>query len=165
MIRRSLHLATSAVVCLMACILTGSGCSQSAYSFEQPMALGPAPVSVSIEQISSEYKNDPAAADARYLDKILSFGQVTVENVHTYYYSVGAGQPWSLQVEYFTSGNVAFQLLDFKGAQQNVQAGYILILEGMCKGLVKDGHVLVTDCWYKSIQGDIGTVITRAGSY
>ena len=149
----------------MACALMGGGCSATAYSFEPPMALGPAPISVSIEQISSEYKNDPAAADAKYLDKILSVGQVTVESVNSYYYSVGAGQPWSLQVEYFTSGNVAFQLLDFKGGQQNVQVGYILILEGMCKGLVKDGHVQVTDCWYKSIQGDIGATITRAGSY
>jgi hypothetical protein len=129
------------------------------------MVLGPAPISVSIEQISREYKNDPAGADAKYLDKKLSFEQVIVESVHTYYYSVGAGQPWSLSVDYFTSGNVAFQLLDFKGAQQNVQVGYVLMLEGICRGISGGGHVFVMDCWYRSIQGDIGASTTRAGGY
>jgi hypothetical protein len=129
------------------------------------MVLGPPPVIVSIEQLSSEYKNDPAAADTKYLDKKLSFERVTVESVHTYYYSVGAGQPWSVQVDYFTSGNVAFQLLDFKVAQQNVQTGYVLMLEGMCRGISQDGHVLVMDCWYRSISGELGASVTRPGGY
>ncbi len=150
---------------LMISILTAAGCAQQVYSFEPPMVLKSPPVSLTVEQISNDYKNDPVLADTKYLGKKVFFEQVTVESIHTTYNPAGPGLMWTLTLDYFSSGNVSFQLLDFRAAQQYVQVGYILKLEGVCQGLQMNGFVLVHDCWYQSIKGEIGTTPPRVGGY
>lgn len=149
---------------LMFSILTAAGCAQQVYFFEPPMVLKPPPVSLTVEQISNDYKNDPVLADTKYLGKKLLFDEVVVDGIHTIYNSPGAAMPFTLTIDYFTVGNVSFQLLDFLGALQNVQVGYVLRLEGTCRGLV-GGFVRVNECWYQSIKGDLGTGQTRIGGY
>ena len=153
-----------AFLCLMASTLTSAGCSNKAYLFPPPLTLTPGPISVTIEQISNEYRVDPVGADNKYLGKKLLFDQVVVDGIHTIYNSPGAAMPFTLTIDYFTVGNVSFQLLDFLGALQNVQVGYVLRLEGTCRGLV-GGFVRVNECWYQSIKGDLGTGQTRIGGY
>ena len=152
-------------LCLIAGVFTGAGCVRKPYLFPQPLSLEPGPINVTIELISNDYKNDPVGADAKYLGKTLFFDQVTVESIHTTYNPAGPGLMWALTLDYFTSGNVSFQLLDFRVAQQYVQVGYILKLVGVCQGLKMNGFVHVHDCWCQSIRGEIGTTPPRVGGY
>jgi hypothetical protein len=164
MAKRLLRSATGAIICLClaAIVLMPLACSQQSYSFDPPMALRQAPSSVTVEQISNDYKNDPIGANAKYLGKSLSFDSVVVENIHAVFFG---GNVYSLTLDYFTSGNVSFQLFDFKDAQQRIQPGYILKLEGICQGISEGGYIRINDCWYQSIQGDMGTGAPRVGGY
>jgi hypothetical protein len=151
-------------LCLMVSALTTAGCAHKESDFMEPLILSPPPITITVEQIVNEYGVDPILADAKYFGKKLLFNEVVVDGIHTMYNNPGAGMPFTLTIDYFTVGNVSFQLLDFKDAQQYVQAGYVLKLEGFCRGL-NGGFVHINDCWYQSIKGDLGTGQTRIGGY
>jgi hypothetical protein len=121
------------------------------------------PVYTSVEQISNEYKTNSAGADAKYKNKRVVFNPVEVDNVHAYYYQSGGAIAVPM-VDYFSAGIVRFELMDARGVQQRVQVGYILILDGICQGLVGD-MVRVGDCWVGSIQGDLGIGLPAVGQY
>jgi hypothetical protein len=154
-------LSDSIKICIIAffyiiCIaLAGNGCVPDALDFVAPQSLKTPPIAVTVEQISKEYREDPISADIKYLGKELLFEEVVVEEIHRIYNSPGAAMPFTLTVDYFTAGGVSFQILDFAGALQRVQEGYILKLEGTCRGLL-NGRIFVNECWYQSIRGDMG---------
>ena len=164
MARQYIGRATGAIIslCLIAGILSSAGCGHQVYSFPPTMALKPPPLIVNVEQISNDYKNDPTAADVKYLGKKLLFENLTVENIHTTFFG---GNVYSLTLDYFVAGNVSFQLLDYKEAQQRIQPGYKLRLEGVCQGISEGGYIRINDCWYQSIQGDMGSEAPRVGGY
>jgi len=141
------------VLILLVFIFQGVGCTQK--GFVHPNAIiFEYPLSVSIEQISNEYKLDPVKADAKYKDRRLVFNSIEVDEVHTIYYQSG-GAIAAPMVDYFRADMVRFELLDAKGVQQRVQTGYILNLDGICQGLV-GSLVRVSDCWVGSVKGDLG---------
>lgn len=86
-----------------------------------------------------------------------------MESVHSTYFG-GGNAAWRPTIDYFTAGNVRFQLLDYSGSQQNVRVSYVLKLEGWCRGL-EAGTVRVNDCWYECLKGDMAPSTTRAGGY
>ena len=150
------------VLILLMCTFQGAGCTQNTFVHPNPIILE-YPLYVSIEQISNEYKLDPAKADAKYKGKRLVFSAVEVDEVHTIYYQSG-GAIAAPMVDYFSAGMVRFELLDSRGAQQHVQAGYILNLDGICQGLV-GSLVRVSDCWVGSVKGDLGIGLPAFGQY
>lgn len=141
------------VLILLACIFQGTACMQKAFVHPDAIVFE-YPLSVSIEQLSNEYKLDPVKADARYKGRRLVFNAIEIQEVHTIYYQSG-GAIAAAMVDYFSAGMVRFQLLDYRGAQQRVQAGYVVNLDGICQGLV-GSMVLVGDCWIGSVKGDLG---------
>jgi hypothetical protein len=132
-----------------------AACSSKAFDVVEPVVLRPPPIEVTVEQLSREFRNDPVTADTKYTGKKLLFNEVVVDGIHTIYNSLGAGMAFRLTTDYFTSGDVSFQLYDFSGALQRVQVGYVLKLEGTCQGLL-NGSIRVSDCWYQSIKGELG---------
>jgi len=121
------------------------------------------PIYVSTDQVSDEYKIDPAKADAMYKGNRLVFNNVEVEEVHSIYYQSGGAIAVPM-VDYFRAGIVRFELMDARGVQQRVQAGYILILDGICQGMV-GSFVRMTDCWVGSVKGDLGIGLPPVGQY
>lgn len=121
------------------------------------------PVYVSIEQVTSDYKLDSTQADAKYEDRRLVFNNVEVEEIHSIYYQSG-GAIAAPMVDYFRAGLVRFELLDARGVQQRIQAGYILNLDGICQGMV-GSLVRITDCWVGSVKGDLGIGLPAFGQY
>jgi len=152
-------------LCLVITTLASEGCAPEALSFPDPLVIKPPPISLTDEKMANDYKNDPILADAKYLDKEVLFDRVTVESVHTIYNQAGPGMQFGFIVDYFTCGNISFQLLDFRGAQQNIQVGYILDLQGFCRGPQTNGYIFINDCWYQSIEGNIGTEPIGIGGY
>ena len=90
-------------ICLMIGILVLAGCARQSYVFPPPMALKKVLLSVTIDQISNNYKNDPVAVDGKYLGKKLLLDKVVVFTIHTTYCQAGPGQMFSLTLDYFTS--------------------------------------------------------------
>jgi hypothetical protein len=146
---RSVALLTTLLAYAVLC----AGCQHQNFAFPAPLSLEP-PVIVTIEQLTAEYRVDAAGADAKYSGKKLVFYNIKVEDVHLIYYQSG-GAIAAPMIDYFSSGIVNFQLLDYRGVQQRVQAGFILNLAGICQGLTGD-KVFVKDCWASSVQGDLG---------
>jgi hypothetical protein len=138
---------------LLSCLSLAVGCAPQNYAFPMPLPLV-SPIFASLEQVTSDYLVNPAEADVRYLGKRLVFSNVRVEQVHSIYYLSGGAIATSM-VDFFSSGIISFQLLDYRGVQQRVQVGYILNLDGICQGLI-GGMVLVRDCWVGSVSGDLG---------
>jgi hypothetical protein len=140
-------------VILLAGILFNGGCSRA--SFAPPPATTFVGVNqVTVEEISAAYQADPIKADARYKGQRLVFNSVEVEEVHSIYYQSG-GAINTPMVDYFRAGMVRFELLDYRGAQQRVQTGFILNLDGICLGL-QGGLVNISECWVGSVKGDLG---------
>ncbi len=138
------------------------GCTQVHLDTASPMVIV-LPDHVTIAQISSEYKLDPTLADQKYKGKRIIFDGVTVEEVHSIYYQSG-GAITVPMVDYFRAGSVRFELLDYRGAQQRVQVGFILTLDGVCQGIQGD-LVNMIDCGVTSIKGDLGIGLPPAIGY
>jgi hypothetical protein len=130
-----------------------SGCAHQVFIHPTPIPLE-SPIFVTIDQLEKDYLRDPVYANAAYLGKRLIFNNVNVDEVHTLYYQIGGAVAVPM-IDYFKAGGIRFQLLDWRGAQQRVQAGYILNLVGTCQGLAGD-VILVNDCWAGSVEGDLG---------
>ena len=141
------------VLIMLMFILQSAGCTQKAFVHPDAIIFE-YPLSVSLEQISSEYTLDPVKADAKYKGRRLVFNSIEVDEVHTIYYQSGGAIAASM-VDYFSAGMVRFQLLDYRGVQQRVQAGYVLNLDGICQGLVGN-FISIKDCWVGSVKGDLG---------
>ncbi len=118
------------------------------------MSLTPV-IHTTIDQIASEFKADAVISEARYKGYRLIFKNVEVEEVHTYYYQSGGAIAVPM-VDYFRSGSVRFELLDYRGTQQRVQPGFVLNLDGVCFGM-QGNLVRVGDCLAESVIGDLGT--------
>ncbi len=110
------------------------------------MEIVPPPPELTIDQISSEYSTDEAAADTKYRGEYLIFNEIEVEEVG---FAPGGAKA------YFKSGNVRFQLQD-QAIMQTIEPGYILNLEGQCLGfnITKD-HIKIDVRWVESVKGDI----------
>jgi hypothetical protein len=138
------------------------GCAQAHLDTAVPMVIV-IPDHVRIDQISSEYKLDPTLADQKYKGKRLIFDSVEVEEVHSIYYQSG-GAITVPMIDYFRAGSVRFELLDYRGAQQRVQVGFILTLDGVCQG-AQGNLVNIIDCGVTSIKGDLGIGLPPAIGY
>jgi hypothetical protein len=142
-------------------LMLGIGCARSPLNAPTAMDLVFV-IPVTIDQVASEYQLDPVKADSMYKGKRLVFNSVTVDELHKSW----SDRPGAVSatIDYFRSGGVRFELLDFRGAQQRVQPGFVLKLDGICQGLVGD-LVDVRDCWAASIEGDIGVGLVIGGGY
>ena len=138
------------------------GCAQAHLDPVVPMVIV-LPDHLTIDQISSEYKLDPTLADQKYKGKRLIFDSVVVEEVHSIYYQSG-GAITVPMIDYFRAGSVRFELLDYRGAQQRMQVGFILTLDGVCQGVQGD-LVNMIDCGVTSIKGDLGIGLPPAIGY
>ena len=143
-------------------LVTSSSCADKNFKPPIPLALG-YPLQVAIEQVGREYEQDPIQADAKYKGKRLIFNSIEVEEVHTIYYQSGGAIAVTM-VDYFRAGMIRFELLDYLGAQQRVQPGFILNLDGVCQGL-QGNLVNILDCWVSSVKGDLGLDLPPAIGY
>lgn len=117
----------------------------------ESISLTPPPQTVDIDILYDEYVSDEIDATKKYNGKRLFFPQVTVEKV---------GGNWFFILDYvkmhFTSGPAKFKIDDdYFNLMQNIEEGYVLNIAGNCKGL-KDGLLLIEDCWVESAGGDLG---------
>jgi hypothetical protein len=153
---------------MLSSLMSSIGCARESFNPPAPVSFV-YPLHVTIEQVSSAYRLDPVKADAEYAGKRLIFSQVTVEEVHRIYPSGGGpagGGPgvtsYALIVDYFRAGGVRFELMDFNGIQQSIQAGYVLNVDGLCTGL-RGELVDINECVVESIKGDLATGQPRGG--
>jgi hypothetical protein len=146
---------------LLSSLFVGVSCANTHLDVPTPMTFAPI-LYVTIDQVTNEYKLDPIKADSKYKGQRLLFNSVTVDEVH----KIWSDRPGSISatVDYFRSGGIRFELLDYRGAQQRVQVGFVLKLDGICQGLVGD-LVEIRDCSAESIVGDIGVGLPAAGGY
>ncbi len=124
-------------------------------------ALLPQATEVTLEQLSSEYLADEAAADAKYQGKRLLFSQVLVDNVvpTTSYQGFGIAIIYS---DGFMSRNVKFTSEDKStlSVLQSVRSGYVLNITGECLGLrdVLKKTVTINISWMQSVKGELATL-------
>lgn len=144
-------------IAILAIALFGfNGCTGNYEDITPPIILSiqPPPIEVTVEQLSSDYTSDEAAADAKYKGKRLLFTEVEVEEVFGRDYTDNHGHITFVQ-EYFMTGPIKFKLRDF-GIMQNIEEDYVLNVVGECRGLLQ-GFVYIEDCWVESVVGDLGT--------
>ncbi len=137
------------------------GCTSTAVTSPQvtaPVAPLPLPpIEVTVDQLSSDYALDEAAADAKYKGQKLLFSVVEIENVVT----MGVGPRNILENLYIMAGSVVFGLRDNDVLQQ-IEEGYVLNIIGKCKGKL-DGNIYISNSWVESVVGDIGEVSQDIG--
>ncbi len=133
-----------------------AGCAKEASvfpGFEEPL---PPPTEVTVEQLSSEYFVDEAAANTRYRGERFLLNRIEVDEVGFDQFYQGGGQYENYKT-YFKSGDVKFKTQDLS-LIQNIERGYILNIECTILGLadlLKDS-ITVEICWMESVKGDIG---------
>ena len=142
-------------------VVSLTGCTSTAATppeFTAPVAPLPLPpIEVTIDQLSSEYALDEAAADAKYKGKKLLFSEINIENVVT----VGVGPRNIPENLYITAGSVIFRLSDYD-ILQKIEEGYVLNIIGKCKGKL-GGSIYISNSWVESVVGDIGEVSQDIG--
>lgn len=130
------------------------GCTSTAATppkFTAPVAPLPLPpMEVTVDQLSSDYELDEAAADAKYKGKKLLFSEVEIEKVITW-----GIEPFDFPENiYIMAGSVIFRLRDYD-VLQKIEEGYVLNIIGKCKGKL-GGNIYISNSWVESVVGDIG---------
>jgi hypothetical protein len=109
---------------------------------------------VTVNQISSDYAADEAAADAKYSGEKLVFYEVVVEEALI----------TSTRTR-FTSGDVIF-IVGASFNARNIEPGFILNIEGEYNGgSVLENLPTIIVSWVESVEGDIGLTIAVGSSY
>jgi hypothetical protein len=135
-------------------VVSLTGCTSTAATppeFTTPVAPLPLPpIEVTVDQLSSEYALDEAAADAKYKGEKLLFSEVEIEKVITW-----GIEPFDFPENiYIMAGSVIFRLRDYD-VLQKIEEGYVLNIVGKCKGKL-DGNIYISNSWVESVVGDIG---------
>jgi hypothetical protein len=109
---------------------------------------------VTCDELYSAYLTNEHSADIKYKNQRLSFSNVEITDVSTYYsLSDGEFVPF---VSCFSTGNIKFQLND-PYIMQSVKEGYILNIVGECRGFTQD-NVFIWDCWAEGVNCDLGSI-------
>jgi hypothetical protein len=146
-------IAAPLILLLLAAFVFSPGCARTVFAPPPPLTFAGV-TQVTVAELGRAYQDDPAAADALYKGRRLVFSSVEIEEVHSIYYQSG-GAIATPMVDYLRAGTVRFELLDYRGAQQRVQPGFVLSLDGVCLGL-QGSLIAISDCWVGSIKGDLG---------
>ena len=127
----------------------------------KPLVLQAAPAQINPDDVYLEYITDEQSADIKYKNKRLAIPNVEVSEITTYS-TLSSGE-----IRYFTS-SFGSDKLKFKLSNpyvmQSVQVGYILDIEGECRGMI-DGNVVFVDCFAKSVVGDLGALDIASFGY
>jgi len=127
-------------------ILSANGCTNISFVSPSALALGPPPAYLGVQQLQSDYSQDPVSADAKYANRRFYFGQVQVDRVEKDVY------PLRAPVEFVLSGDVQF-IPAFRGMLDAVVLGSIVEITGEVVGRTEWGYIVVKDCWIRIVSG------------
>jgi len=137
-----------------------AGC-HAGTAFEAPeFMVTPAPLHVTAEQLSREYESDATAADLKYKGVVIQLTSATVDKVQAWFFHTpGFGYEIPLEIKgpedyLMFIGKVQFKPRD-PTYLQDILPGSIVDITGTCAGL-RDGVILVDDCWIKLVGGKFG---------
>lgn len=156
---RSKQIVVIATVFILSYLIVLTGCQNDDQVTPVYIAIGAAPVEVTIDQIYADYMADEAAADTKYKGEMLLFYGVTVEKVNSII-NWGNNEVFMYN-SHFITGGVKFNP-KYTVYLDNVWDGFVVDIVGECKGLIwpinsMEPLLQISDCWINIVEGDSGT--------